>query len=459
MAAKAFKTVLLIIVATALVAGCSGAAPSESGGSAGSGSAAGDAGTTGSSGTADGSGQKVELRMVMQNHDKAATEVFNQLFEEYRKENPNVNLEVEIAPGQDLATKIKVSVQSNDVPDVFQYWRPEPSPYGMDKFIEAGVIADISELRNDPQYQGNIFDERSWQTATVDGKLRGIPFTNFYVNLFVNKEIFDSIGLKLPETWDELLNATKVLKENGYVPWGISLNPAKTNAIERPAGYVLTRYLGNDRVVNLFAGKESWNKPDVIEGLKLLQQLTAGNAPEDATSLDDSAIFSKYISTGKAGMTLYGIGPFTKNINPDVIHKFVAIPFPLIPGGVQKEASVEKDLSNLLYISADAWADPARKDAAVKLVKKLTSKEAGKLYVEKGKLVVPIQGADIDYSIVPKNIVDSHRLTAESPAHHWAGKFMPAPGKEKFWPQLGLFWMGQLSPEELAKEGDKAFMQ
>jgi len=453
MNAKKIKAVLVILLAAVLIAGCSGGGATGGSTGTGGGSAGGSAGGSGGSG----GGAKVKLRMVMATYDEAGNEVFNQLFEEYRQENPNVDLEVETASGQDLATKLKVSVQSNDVPDVFQYWRPEPGPYGMDKFIEAGAIADISELRNDPQYAGDYYDDRAWETSTVDGKLRAMPFQSFYVNIFVNKEVFDSIGLKLPETWDELLNATKVLKENGYIPWGISLNPAKTNAVERPPTYVMTRYLGNERVLDLFSGNAKWNEPDVIESLRLAQQLVAGNAPEDAASLDDSGIFSKYISTGKAGMTLYGIAPFLRNISPDAIEKFVAVPFPLVPGGVQTVQSVEKDVNQLFYISSNAWADPGKKEAATKLVKKLTSPEAAKLYVEKAKLVIPMKVDNIDYSIVPQNIVESHKLAASMPAHHWAGKFMPAEAKEKLWPNLALFWMGELSPEQLAIEADKAF--
>ncbi|MFH5181782.1 ABC transporter substrate-binding protein [Paenibacillus sp. TAB 01] len=436
---KSALTVASCLLATSMLAACGSSQPS---GEAASGE----------------SGSKVTLRFATNSVGKSGMAAsVSELLKQFKEENPNVNVVVEEANGTDLAMKIKVDVASNNTPDVFMFWRPDPT-YGMDKFIQSGAIADLTELKNDPQYK-DLFDDSAWNTATVDGKVRAIPMISFFTPLFVNKEIFNQAGLKLPETWDELLNATKTLKQKGFIPWGISLNPTSGTGLERPMDYVLSGYLGNERALNLFAGKETFNDPEVVKSFELLRQLTAGYAPEDAASLDDSAVFSKYINTGKAAMTLYGMGPLMSNLSEESMNKFTAIPFPTIPGGKQTKPYMEKDLTMLLYASSDAWKDPVKKEAAAKLIKKLSTKEAGKLYVDQGKQIVPMQGVDIDPAKINQTVVDSMKLAAEEPGQYWLGKYMQPQGKEKFWPQLASFWSGQVTAEQLAQMGNDAFFK
>ncbi|MCI9331512.1 MAG: extracellular solute-binding protein [Oscillibacter sp.] len=50
---------------------------------------------------------------------------------------------------------------------------------------------------------------------TVDGKLIAIPQEVVAYGLFVNKDLFDRYGLRLPQTPEEFLECCRVLKENG----------------------------------------------------------------------------------------------------------------------------------------------------------------------------------------------------------------------------------------------------
>lgn len=75
---------------------------------------------------------------------------------------------------------------------------------------EEGKLLDLSELDCTENLREVV------KTAnTVDGKLVAIPQEVVVHGLFVNKDMFDQYGLKLPETPEDLLECCRVFKENG----------------------------------------------------------------------------------------------------------------------------------------------------------------------------------------------------------------------------------------------------
>ena len=75
---------------------------------------------------------------------------------------------------------------------------------------EEGILADLSGLESAENLRELV------KTAnTVDGKLVAIPQEVVAYGLFVNQDMFEQYGLKLPETPEELLECCRVFKENG----------------------------------------------------------------------------------------------------------------------------------------------------------------------------------------------------------------------------------------------------
>lgn len=447
------KKWMMAVCSTALVAasvGCS-AGPQPSAG--GDGNAAGQPAAGGEKTDAK---QKVVLRFATGNVGKdSMSEVVSNLLEKFKSENPEVELIVEGAPGGfALADKIKIDVASNNTPDVFTYWRPDPN-LGMDKFIEAGAIANLDELRGDPDVK-DLYDESAWRTATVNGVVRAMPMTNFYNPLLINKTILDQLGLKLPETWDDLLHIVQETKKNGYIPWAVSIIPSKSGTIERPMNYVMYRMLGNERVNKLMSGQDKFNAPDVVAALEKLRELTTGYMPDDASVAEDSVIYAKYVNTGKAVMTLDHSSAIMK-ISPEMQKNFVAVDFPLIPGGVDQEKTVVKDLTQLVYASSKAWEDPVKKPYVAKFLKLFSGKEAGKMYTEIAGNPIPMKGVDIDPTKVPALVKEASLLAENAPGVFWMGKVMDNAQRDRVWPLISEFWMGKYSAQEFAVKLDEAY--
>lgn len=85
----------------------------------------------------------VTIRFATQSMDRE-TSVRYSVLEQFQKDYPNVTLEIEESPGNDLITKINTDVMGDNTPDMFTFWRPE-SKWNVDKYIEKGAIADLTD--------------------------------------------------------------------------------------------------------------------------------------------------------------------------------------------------------------------------------------------------------------------------------------------------------------------------
>jgi raffinose/stachyose/melibiose transport system substrate-binding protein len=141
----------------------------------------------------------------------------NAVFEKFRADYPNISLSHEAAPGYDHQTKIKLDATSNRLPDVFSFWRMDPS-FGLDQIADSGLLADLTEWTSSDPFFENLFDDSSWATATRNDVVYGIPAQAFYIWFIANKAVFDRAGVALPTTWEELVAAGPALKAAGELP-------------------------------------------------------------------------------------------------------------------------------------------------------------------------------------------------------------------------------------------------
>ncbi|MFA9380093.1 MAG: extracellular solute-binding protein [Acetanaerobacterium sp.] len=98
-------------------------------------------------------------------------------------------------------TKIKTAIAANEAPDVFFSWGG-----GFAKpFAEAGALLPLDEYLADGTKDRML--PGTADNKTYDGKTYGFPFIMWVGTLFFNQEMFETNGLTLPSTNDELLAA------------------------------------------------------------------------------------------------------------------------------------------------------------------------------------------------------------------------------------------------------------
>jgi raffinose/stachyose/melibiose transport system substrate-binding protein len=437
--AKMFGAIITVFCMMAvIVMGCSNASPTS-----------GDAGAK--------PGAKVSLRIAWQT-SPAGDKVNQELLEAFKKTHPNVEFIIETAESGKYPSKISMDIAANNIPDTFFYWRPEPS-YGVDKFIQAGALADLSEIKTEAFFKDK-FADYAVTTSTVNGKLYAIPTGYAFIMFLANKDIVDKLGLKLPETWEDLVNLTKVAKAKGYIPWGVSTKPF-ASGWERPLGYVFDRFMtsrGEKGVLNAFAGKVPFNSPEGIAAAEHLYDLVAGKSAPDSTTLDDTQATSKYFNTEKAVLFINGTYSLP-TIKPELLDKLVPLKFPPIPGAVDNNPIQDKDLTEVAYVSSKAWADPVKKPIMLDWIKFLCSQEFSDAKVYKQQTLTPNQDLKLDPTRVSKIMIDAKSIADPANQVKWPLSFANPERKEPFYSVYSEFWAGKYTGKEFANKLQEIFYQ
>lgn len=86
-------------------------------------------------------------------------------------------------------------------------------------FIDAGMLEAFDEMPDGGQYVGNVLEE--WR---YKDKLYGIPISAAPALFIINEDMWEEAGLTdFPETWEQVYEDAKVLKEKGYMPLCIDI--------------------------------------------------------------------------------------------------------------------------------------------------------------------------------------------------------------------------------------------
>ncbi len=132
--------------------------------------------------------------------------------EEFTKAT-GVDVTVEFINQNDMAARITAAIESGSGADVIQMNANQPHLY-------ASGLADHSDLFG--EMGGGDFYDWASGAVTVDGVPRSIPLFNIGNAVVYRKDIFEELGLSVPNTWEEYLTVGQALK-NANLPVGQTL--------------------------------------------------------------------------------------------------------------------------------------------------------------------------------------------------------------------------------------------
>ncbi|GGH78490.1 multiple sugar transport system substrate-binding protein [Pullulanibacillus pueri] len=137
----------------------------------------------------------------------------------YTKES-GVKVEVQSIPWDSAHDKLLTAVASGKGPDVLQIGNTWVS-----EFAEAGTFLDLSKYIDDyDNLNPDNFYDSAIETTKYDGKTIGIPWYVDTRALFYRTDILADVGYpKGPETWDDMIDASKKLAARGKDQYAIDL--------------------------------------------------------------------------------------------------------------------------------------------------------------------------------------------------------------------------------------------
>lgn len=130
------------------------------------------------------------------------------VMEDYMSMYPNVKLTPVECSMNDLYTTLITQTTAGTLPDIFTMTEAYSA-----NCLEMGMgVGNIEELLGEEYISGLM--TAAVDNATVDGTLVYMPWQNNITAMVYRKDLFEEKGIEVPKSWDEFLDAAKMLTED-----------------------------------------------------------------------------------------------------------------------------------------------------------------------------------------------------------------------------------------------------
>ncbi|HEX2885194.1 extracellular solute-binding protein [Vineibacter terrae] len=265
---------------------------------------------------------------------------FAKLVEAYEKETGN-KVTLDVNPFAGAAEKQRNSVRAKEgIYDLL----PMNSAY-LAEFYYGGFLTPLNEIdpefKLDPQvlsYDDTAYwDEERKANSAKSGKLYGVPINGNVPVLYYREDLYKANGLKVPETWDELLANAKALHKPPQI-YGMVLRAARSASdisydwmpyLHSFGGAIFRDEKAGDFTVTL-------NSPAAKAALEQYLAIAKSVAPPNPGSFGQGQVI-QLLLTGKVAHAMNVIAAWSQMDDPTksaVVDKINVAVAPKGPGGV-----------------------------------------------------------------------------------------------------------------------------
>lgn len=336
-------------------------------------------------------------------------DVIDEIMANYNALGKGITVEQEYQ--NDASNIIKIKFASGEVPDIMTTYEQE--------YVDQGQYLDLSSM--DQWWDRLLPSMRDSCTDVNSGKQYRVCTNMTMAGFFYNKEIFDSLGLEVADTWDEFVRNLEIIKENypDIDPWFIFGSEAWSlgHLIEFiPHGYLKAKYgametkkamLANNKEILDFADPEG-AMATFAAGLLEVQEKGLINS-DVLTATSDNCI--EAFVRGETAMFSNGMWCLSSILekDPAMADKIGFAPYPAMMEDGVPMVLVAEDSGYSISASSD------HQEEAVDFLNFLFSAENQKKYSE--ALKSPSAFTDVDASWAPQSVVDGVNAAVEAAAN------------------------------------------
>ena len=155
------------------------------------------------------SGEVVNLTYMHRLPDSEGMTLVKDIVAKWNKDHPSIQVKATKFDGaaQDMIKKLETDVKAGNAPDLAQVGYAE-----VPEVFTKGLLEDVTEEA--AKYKSD-FAEGRYSMMQVDGKTYGLPQDTGPLVYFYNQKAFDELGIKVPKTKDELIEAAKTAAASG----------------------------------------------------------------------------------------------------------------------------------------------------------------------------------------------------------------------------------------------------
>jgi raffinose/stachyose/melibiose transport system substrate-binding protein len=318
-------------------------------------------------------------------------EVYNGLIAAFEQQNPDIQVIQTAHKNTEYNTILSAALSGGSGPDIFQ----SRAYGGLETFAQSGYMEALESWV--PELKDFSAAARRGATSIKDGKIYGVPFASQTLFVYYNQAMYDKLGLKVPQTWDQFLANLEAMKKAGIQPLA---NGAKEGwTLEVLMGALAPNFYGaNDFFDKVVKGETNFKDPRFVAALKKLTELTP-YMPNLYMGVAYTDMQSAFINE-QAGHFIGGsfeAGYFGAQ-NPQL--KFDFFPGPALKAGDPNYVSVYAD-GNFSMNAAST-----KKAAAAKLLRFFASKTTGETFINKLKQVSAVPGVNTAASPFISKVLD-----------------------------------------------------
>lgn len=299
--------------------------------------------------------------------------VVAQLVEEFNEEyKGKYRIEIEEIPGDaNYLEKMKVMISGGELP---------PVVYGggeklLDLALAKDLVVDLTPyVEADPEWKAN-YSEEAMAVDSRDGKIYASSNELQLIGYFYNKELFDQVGIKPAETWDEFFSNCDKLLAAGITPLSMDTGDGAWCTQLLMGAMIAT---SGDEGLEFMKTSEpdNYNVQPVIDAAATIQEMFQKYTTKDAVGgvYENAAnnFFSENTAMIANGTWMIGDFSDTTKTAEGFDQKVGVAAF---PGPYVYYAPLE----GMFVTKQD---DPALEEASVEMVKFFTSKHAQQLGLE-----------------------------------------------------------------------------
>jgi len=201
--------VLALLLLAALMAACAGTVPTTGGTAAES---TGAAATSEAAQPQSAGGEKQTLDLWF-NSDDAFNQFNEKVVADFEAANPDIDIVYSPYPNEAYKTNLQVAIGSDDPPDIFFNWAGDDTA----RFAREGHLLDLTPYAEQYNWTGQL-SPAMLAAFTVNDTLYGAPYSQEAKYFYYHLDLFDQLGLSVPETFDDLLTMCGTIREAGMTP-------------------------------------------------------------------------------------------------------------------------------------------------------------------------------------------------------------------------------------------------
>ncbi|EGE61397.1 ABC transporter substrate-binding protein [Rhizobium phaseoli] len=224
-------------------------------------------------------------------------DIFLKVFDDYRKANPDVDLQVEEIGFIEYIKKMELSGQAGALPDTFELWVPTQ----LARFVEEDWIAPLDELIEADKAAGNdvLGAYEPWADRGYKGSTYVLPSLGLTNVLLWNRTAFKAAGLpdRAPETIDEMLEFAMKLNKPPEL-YGLGLDG---NGPELWLALAWMFYANETRIGRV-GGDFQINKPKAVETVQFIVDLVNKHGVVPSFTTTDFEKLRSSFAAGRVAM-------------------------------------------------------------------------------------------------------------------------------------------------------------